>query len=76
MLNDGGLKVPEFIRFAPVIKEDDFMMTHDYYTKGRTSAGGIIIMEDVDECIIGNDLELCYESIFNSALWLCVKKRM
>ena len=75
ILNDGGLKVPEFHRFSKIMKKDDIMMSHDYY-KGRTqSSGGTVILSDVKECIQENNLEVINEKMFDKFLWLCVVKR-
>lgn len=74
LLNDGGLKVPQFFRFAKLIKVNDMILTHDYY-KDRESESGIIIIEDVKECIEENNLEIINEKIFDNHIWLCVIKR-
>ena len=74
LLNDGGFKVPEFLRFAKLIKVGDIILTHDYY-KDRSSTGGIVVIEDVKECIEKNNLEIIHEKIFDNHLWLCVIKR-
>ncbi len=73
ILNDGGLKVPQFVRFAKLIKPNDILLTHDYY-KNRSPAKGIIIIDDVAEDIKDNILKVIYRSLFDSFLWLCVKK--
>ncbi len=73
ILNDGGLKVPQFIRFSKLIKKEDIMLTHDYY-KNRESEAGIIIMEDVKKYIKKNKLQVINEKMFDDYLWLCVIK--
>lgn len=74
ILNDGGLKVPQFFRFSKLIKKDDIILTHDYYKGGKTS-GGSIVIEDVKECIKNNNLEIINEKMFDKFLWLCATKR-
>jgi hypothetical protein len=73
LLNDGGLKVPEFLRFAKLIKVCDIILTHDYY-KDRKTTAGIVVIEDVKKCIEKNNLEIINEELFDDALWLCVKR--
>jgi len=74
VLNDGGLKVPQFLRFSKLIKKDDIILTHDYYKNGKSIAGRIVI-EDVEDCINENNLEIIKENLFDEAIWLCVIKR-
>lgn len=75
ILNDGGLKVPQFFRFSKLVKKDDIILTHDYYKNGK-SAGGSIVIEDVKECIKDNNLKIINEKMFDKFLWLCVIKRL
>ena len=75
ILNDGGLKVPEFHRFSKILKKDDIMMSHDYYKGRTTSSGGTVIISDVKEYIQENNLEVINEKMFDKFLWLCVVKR-
>jgi hypothetical protein len=74
ILNDGGLKVPQFFRFSKLIKKDDIILTHDYY-KNEKPAGGVIVPEDVEEYIKNNNVEIINEKMFDAFLWLCVIKR-
>lgn len=74
LLNDGGLKIPQFLRFGKLIKKDDIILSHDYY-KNREVSSGIIIIEDVKECVEKNNLEIINEELFDNYLWLCVIKR-
>jgi len=74
ILNDGGGKVPEFNRFCKKIKPDDVLMTHDFYVEGRTSASGIIVMNDVKALVEKNGLNIIYRNLFDDFLWLCVTK--
>ena len=74
ILNDGGGKVPEFNRFCKKIKTDDVLMTHDFYADRKTSALGIIVMNDVESLIEKNGLSIVYRNLFDNFLWLCVTK--
>jgi len=75
ILNDGGLKVPEFHRFAKVMKKGDIMLSHDYYKGREKSSAGTVIILDVEDCINENNLEIIKEKLFDEAIWLCVIKR-
>lgn len=74
ILNDGGLKVPQFIRFSKLIKEDDIILTHDYYKNRKTPVAGVIVMKDVEEYIKKYQLQIINEKMFDESLWLCVIK--
>jgi len=74
ILNDGGLKVPQFYRFAKLMKKGDIILTHDYYYKNTVSRKGIIVMKDVKKCIKRNKMRVVREDMFNDYLWLCVIK--
>ena len=74
ILNDGALKLPQFVRFAKIMKPNDIMLTHDYYRK-RESAAGIITMDNVRKCINKNDLKVIHGDMFEDFIWLCVIKR-
>jgi hypothetical protein len=74
ILNDGGGKVPEFNRFCKKIKSNDVLMTHDFYVDRKTSASGIIVMNDVELLIEKNGLNIIYSNLFDNFLWLCVTK--
>lgn len=73
ILNDGGFKVPEFHRFAPVLKKGDVMMSHDYYKGRKETSGGTVVISEVVDAIKENNLKIIYEKLFDSALWLCVR---
>jgi hypothetical protein len=74
LLNDGGLKVPEFLRFVKIIKKDDIIMTHDYYKGRKEISGGTITMGEAKNSINKNKLNVIYEKEFDDYLWLCVIK--
>ncbi len=74
ILNDGGLKVPEFHRFAKIMKKDDIMLTHDYYKDKKKISAGTVTISEVAGSISKNNLKVINESVFDSCLWLCVIK--
>lgn len=74
LLNDGGPKLPEFLRFARVIKNGDIMMTHDYYKGREKTSNGTITLGEVKDSIIENELNIIYEKLFDDYLWFCVSK--
>jgi len=74
ILNDGGLKVPEFHRFAKIMKKYDIMMTHDYYKGREEKSAGTVVISEVEDCIKDDKLKVIYEKIFEKHLWLCVTK--
>lgn len=75
ILNDGGLKVPEFHKFAKFMKKDDIMMTHDYYKGRKEVLAGTIVLSEVINSISKYSLQIINESLFDSYLWLCVTKK-
>jgi len=74
LLNDGGPKVPEFLRFAKTIKVGDIMMTHDYYKGRKKTSGGTVTLGEVKNSIDEHNLNVIYEKEFDDCLWLCVTK--
>jgi hypothetical protein len=74
LLNDGGLKVPEFHRFAKIMKKNDIMMTHDYYKNRKETSSGTVVMSEIVDSISKNKLKVINENMFDSCLWLCVIK--
>jgi len=76
ILNDGALKTPQFKRLAPVLKQTDFILTHDYYVGQKEPASGGISLGEVTQEIIDNNLEVCYKDLFDYYLWLCCVKRV
>lgn len=75
ILNDGGLKVPEFHRFSKVMKKNDIIMTHDYYKDRKKILAGTVVLSEVINSISKYSLQIINESLFDSYLWLCVTKR-
>lgn len=73
ILNDGALKLPQFVRFSKVMKPKDIMLTHDYY-RDRKSASGIITAKNVRKCRKRNNLKVIHEDMFEDFIWLCVIK--
>jgi len=74
ILNDGGLKTPEFHRFSKVMKKNDIMMSHDYYKDRKEVLAGTIVLSEVINSISTYSLQIINESLFDSYLWLCVTK--
>jgi len=64
LLND-GIKVPAFKKFAPDLKINDCIFTHDYKHEWQFS--------DISECINTNNLKVINEE-FEEYLWLCCVK--
>lgn len=75
LLNDGGLKVPQFKKYAPLLKQNDIIMSHDFYETEKNSAAGIIIMDDIKKDINNNNVQICYKE-FIQFLWLCCVKEI
>lgn len=74
ILNDGGLKVPQFKRFASFLKPADCILTHDYYANQKEPTDGTVILSEVIQDIVDNDLKIYYKDLFDSYLWLCCVK--
>ncbi len=74
ILNDGALKVGQVKRFAKVLKDNDVIMTHDYYKDQTVSMLGTIALFEIDECIFKYNLVIINEGMFDKYLWLCLKK--
>jgi hypothetical protein len=73
ILNDGGLKLPGFIKFSKLLKKKDILLTHDYYGNAEPGVGSITDA-DIKECVNENNLEIIYKDIFlERFLWLCVR---
>lgn len=74
LLNDGGLKVPQFHRFSKLIKINDIILTHDYY-RDRNPGKGIVVIEDIKKSIKENNLKIINVHMIDEHMWLCVIKR-
>jgi len=75
ILNDGALKLPQFKRFAPLLKKDDCLMSHDYYKHKDEKSSGRITFYEVSEYIEEYKLRVVYENILENFLWLCCIKK-
>jgi len=73
LLIDGALKSIPFKRFAGMIKENDIIMTHDYYKNESISEYGTFVFSEVEKSINDNNLKIIYPE-FENYLWLTVKK--
>jgi hypothetical protein len=74
ILNDGALKLPQFKRFSPLLKNGDCLMTHDYYISTKYRSVGRITLGEVIHYIQKDDLRISYENIFEKFIWLCCIK--
>jgi len=74
ILNDGALKLPQFKRFAPLLKKNDCLMSHDYYKSDNDKSKGRITFGEVHEYIDKYNLKICYEKLLETFLWLCCIK--
>jgi len=74
LLNDGGLKVPQFKKYTPLLKKGDCILTHDYYKNQKIPRKGVITLDEAKPYIKNNGLEVMYEKLFDEFLWLCCVK--
>jgi len=74
ILNDGALKLPQFKRFSPLLKKNDCLMTHDYFTSKDKKGPGRIVFDEVIEYIKKYQLTISYEKELEPFIWLCCIK--
>ena len=83
VLCDGGNKVKEFQTFAPLIKQYDFIMGHDYakdlnffntHINQKIWNWFELSGEDVQDAIIDNNLQYFMNDDFSKIVWLCTQK--
>lgn len=74
LMNDGGLKVPTFKKFAPMLKENDCILTHDYYGDRKEIYAGTVTLSEVIQDIENNQLKIYYENLFDQYVWICCMK--
>lgn len=83
VLCDGGNKVKEFQTFAPLIKQYDFIMGHDYaknlnffntYINQKIWNWFELSGEDIQDVITNNNLQYFMDDDFSKIVWLCTQK--
>jgi|WetSurSiteA1Bulk_404760.scaffolds.fasta_scaffold02221_6 hypothetical protein len=72
---DGADKSGPFLYFIKFLKENDIILSHDYYKEEDDNIRRIvgIHMEYVD--LNGVDVDIIYKDLFDNYLWLCCIKR-
>ena len=80
VLCDGGNKIKEFNLLSNYIKSGDIIMAHDYspnYEYFNEHTDKIlwnwfeISDDDINECVVKNDLVPYMDDIFRQAVWVC-----
>jgi hypothetical protein len=80
LLCDGGNKIKEFIQFASLIKEGDFILAHDYAKnvdsfrsnmKGKLWDWLEIQEKDIEDSCVKYNLKGFMEDEFNKCAWTC-----
>ena len=84
VLCDGGNKINEFNIFSNFLKNNDFILAHDY-AKDRTTFDSYINRKiwnwleiqdsDISAACISNNLMDYNQEIFNSVAWVCKQKQ-
>lgn len=76
ILNDGGLKEPVFRKYVPMLKVNDFMLSHDYEKDilSDPNSGGISL-SNIKDIIVKYNIEICYEELFDEIFWLCCRRK-
>jgi hypothetical protein len=80
VLCDGGWKIGEFKIFSKLIKNNDFILAHDYSISKETYELEIkdkiwnwceITESDIQESVIENNLKSYNQDKFSQAVWVC-----
>jgi len=76
ILNDGGLKEPVFRLYVPLLKVNDFILSHDYErdTLSCPNSGGISLF-NIKDVIVKYNIKVVYEELFDKIYWLCCRRR-
>lgn len=83
VLCDGGNKVTEFLSIAPLLKNLDIIMAHDYCINIDYFNSNIkdkiwnwmeIQYSDIEQCATENRLKFLFNNDMQNIAWLCMKK--
>ena len=85
VLCDGGWKIGEFKIFAKYIKNNDFIMAHDYSYSKEIYLNEIkdkiwnwceITEDDIKEASESNNLKSYNQDVFSNCVWVCKRKEL
>ena len=78
LLCDNGKKIQEFIEYSNLIKEEDFIMAHDYKDDENFTHCDWQWVEikysDIKNSVIKNNLNKYQKINFEKVAWCCYKK--